>query len=86
MHLVVATFWDSTEDPHRDGRDDQRTSDSLQEDGVLDLPKSWLLDPDFAIQDFADDVPFLVFGNPGFVLVAVGAAKGVERTFAHVHR
>ena len=86
MHLVVAAFWDSTEDPYRDGRDDQRTSNSLQEDGVLDLPESWLLDPDFAIQDFADNVAFLILGNPGFVFVAVGAAKRVEGTFAHVHR
>ena len=85
MHLVVAAFGDSTEDPHRDGRDDQRTSYGLQEDGVLDLPESGLLNPDFPIQDFADDVALLILGNPGFVLEAVGATKRVEGTFTHVH-
>ncbi len=86
MHLVVVAFWQCTEDSHRDGSDDQRTPESLHEDGVLDFPKSRLLDPDFAIKDLADDVAFLVFGDPGFVFVAVGTAESVERTFAHVHR
>lgn len=86
MHLKVVAFWESAENPYRDGRDDQRTAKSLQEDGVLDLPESRLLDPDLAIKDLADDVAFLVFGDPGFVFVAVGAAKGVEGTFAYIHR
>lgn len=86
MHLIVVAPWKGTENSHRDGGDDQCTSKSLQEDGVLDLPESRLLNPDFAIKDFTDDVAFLVFGDPGFVFVAVGAAKRVEGTFAHVHR
>ena len=86
MHLVVVAFRESTKYSHRDGSDDQSTSKSLHEDGVLDLPKSRLLDPDFAIKDFTDDVAFLVFGDPGFVFVAVGAAKSVEGIFSHVHR
>lgn len=85
MHLKVVAFRESTEYPNRDGRDDQRTSKTLQEDGVLDLPESRLLDPDLAIEDLTDDVAFLVFGDPGFVFVAVVAAKSVERTFAHIH-
>lgn len=85
MHLKVVAFRESAENANRDGSDDQRTSKSLQEDGVLDLPESRLLDPDLAIEDLADDVAFLVFGDPGFVFVAVGAAKSVKRTFAHVH-
>ena len=86
MHLIVVAFGNGTEDSHRDGRDDQRTSKGLQKDGVLDCPESRLLDPDFAIKHFPDDVAFLVFGDPGFVLVAVGAAKTIEGAFAHVHR
>ena len=74
MHLVVVAFWECTENSHRDGRDDQCTSDSLNEDGVLDLSKSRLLNPDFTIKDFTDDVSLFVFGDPGFVFVAIGAA------------
>ena len=86
LHLIVVAFWDSTEDPHRDDCDDQRTSESLYEDGVLDLSESRLLDPDFTIKDFTEDVTFLVLDDPRFVLVAVGAAERVEGTFAHIHR
>lgn len=43
------------------------------------------MDPDFAIKNFTDEVAFLVFGDPGFVFVAIGAAESVERTFAHIH-
>lgn len=84
MHLIVVAFWDRTEYSHGDRRDDQRASKSLHEDGVLDLPKSRLLDPDFAIKHFADDVAFLVFGNPWFVFMTIGAADSVEGTFAQI--
>ena len=86
MHLIVVAFREGTEYPHRYGSDDQCTSESLQEDGVLDLPESRLLNPDFAIKDLTHDVAFLVLGDPGLVFVAVGAAERVEGTFAHVHR
>ncbi len=86
MQLVVVSFRQCTEDSHRNGSDDQRTSESLHEDGVLDLPKSRLLDPDFAIKDFTDNVAFFVFGDPRLVFIAIGAAESVERTFPHVHR
>ena len=86
MHLVVVAFWERTKNSHRDGRDDQSASKGLTEDGVLDLPKRRLLNPDLTIKDFADEVTFLVFGHPGFVFVAIGAAESVERTFAHFHR
>ena len=85
MQLVVVAFWKGAENSHGDDSDDQRTSQGLHKDGVLDLPKSRLLDPDFAVKDFTDEVAFLVLGDPGFVFVAVGAAKGVEGAFAHVH-
>ena len=84
MHLIVVAFGERAKDPHGDSSDDQCTTKSLHEDGVLDLPKSRLLDPDFTIEDFPDNVAFLVFGDPGFVFVAIGAADSVERTFAHV--
>ena len=84
MHLVVVAFRGCTEDSHGNGSDDQCTSESLHEDGVLDLPKSRLLDPDLAIENFTDDVAFLVFGDPGLVFVAIGGAESVERTFACV--
>lgn len=86
MHLVVVAFWERAKNSHGDGSDDQPASEGLTEDSVLDLPKRRLLDPDLAIKDFADHVTFLVFGNPGFVFVTIGAAESVERTFAHIHR
>lgn len=86
MHLIVVAFWECTEDSHRDGSDDQSTSKSLHEDSILDLPKSRLLDPDFPIKDFTDDVAFLILGDPRFVFVTVGAAESIKGTFTHVHR
>ena len=84
MHLIVVAFWECAEYSHGDGSDDERTPESLHEDRVLDLPKSRLLNPDFAIKDFTDDVAFLVSGDPGFVFVAISAAESIERTFTHV--
>ena len=85
MQLVVVAFWERTKNSHGYCSDDQPASEGLTEDGVLDLPKRRLLNPDLTIEDFADDVTFLVFGHPGFVFVAIGAAESVERTFAHFH-
>ena len=82
---VIIAFWESAKDPHRDGSDDQCTAQGLEKDGVLDLAESRLLDPDLAIEDFADEVPLLVFGNPRFVFVGIGAAKCVGRLLAHIH-
>lgn len=86
MHLIVVAFGKCTKYSHGNRSDDQCTSKGLHEDGVLDLTKSGLLDPDFAIKNFTDDVAFLVFGDPGLVFVTVGAAESVERAFAHIQR
>ena len=86
MQLVVVAFWERAKNSHGYGSDDQPASEGLTEDGVLDLPKRRLLNPDLTIKDFANDVTFLVFGHPGFVFVAIGAAESVEGTFAHLHR
>ncbi len=55
MHidLVVISFRQSTEDPNADGSDDERATDGLEEDRILDLAKCWLLDPHLTIEDLA---------------------------------
>lgn len=77
-NLVEISLGNGAEDTHGDSSDDQCTNNGLQEDCVLDLAESGLLDPDFAIQDFADEITLLVFSNPRFVFVAIGAGEGVE--------
>ena len=84
MRLVESALGDCNEYSNSDGRDDKRTDDRLQEDCVLDLTQSRLLDPHLAVEDFADDVTFLVFGHPGFVFIAVATSKGVETAFAEL--
>lgn len=80
--LVVVSFRQSTEDPYGDGSDDERTADGLEEDGVLDLAKSWLLDPHLTIEDLADEVTLFVFGDPRLIFIAVGTSECIERSFA----
>lgn len=82
--LIVLPFGKSTENADGDCSDDDRPSEGLEKDGVLNLAKSWLLDPHFTVEDLAEDVTLLVLGNPGFVLIAIGTAHRVERAFAHV--
>ena len=77
-HLVIVPFGKGDKDGHADCRDNDGTADGLQEDGVLNLAKCWLLDPDLTVEDFTKDVTFLVLGDPRFILVAVGAAEAVE--------
>lgn len=43
----------------------------MQEDGVLDLSQSRLLDPDFTIKDLAYEVALLILRNPRLIFVAV---------------
>lgn len=61
----------STEDTDDDEGNNGRAENCLQEDSVLNLAQSWLLDPDLAIEDLADDVPLLVLSDPRLVLVAI---------------
>jgi len=49
----------------------ERPEDGLDEDGVLNLAKSGLLDPDFAVENLADDIALLVLGDPWLVLPRV---------------
>ena len=81
---VVVAFWKSDEDGHAHGRDDNRTSNCLYENGVLDLAKSWLLNPDLTIEYLPKDVAFLVLGDPRFIFITVIAAKAVEGAFLHL--
>jgi len=69
--LEEVAFRKGTEYADDEDRESQGTENSLQEDGVLNLAKGGLLDPDLAIEDLADKVPFLILGNPWLVLIAV---------------
>lgn len=71
-HLEVVSIRESAEDASDDDGQDKRAEDRLQKDGVLNLAEGWLLNPDFAIKDLADNIALLVFGDPWLVLVAVG--------------
>jgi hypothetical protein len=80
-------LWECAEDSCRDGRKDEGAEDGLEEDGVLDLSESWLLDPDFAVEDLADEIALLVFGHPWLVFPAVARVLGcmtLERIGLHV--
>ena len=82
MPLVVTSLRECDEDTDGNSSDYKRTEDGLKKDGVLDLPQSRFLDPHFPIQDFAENVAFLVLGNPWFVFIAVAATESVEGTLA----
>lgn len=62
---------DSAEYGGQNTRSDESTDQRLNEDGVLNLSKGWLLNPDLTIKDFTDDIALLVLGDPRFILVAV---------------
>ena len=68
---VEVTVRDSAEYGGQNTRSDKGTNQRLNENGVLDLSKCWLLDPDLTIKDFTNDVALLILGDPRFVLVAV---------------
>lgn len=74
-------MWHGAEDADEDARQDERSEHSLDEDGILDLTKSRLLNPDFTVEDLADNEALLVLGDPGFIFVAVavGADEGIGR-------
>ncbi len=81
---VKVSFWKSNENCHANGRDDEGTTNCLEEDGILDLAESWLLDPNFTIENLADYVAFLVFGDPRFIFIAVVAAETVKWASLHL--
>lgn len=81
--LEEVSFRNGNEDAHRDSCNDKSASDSLEEDGVLNLAQSRLLYPDLTIEDFSEDVPFLILGDPRLIFVAISAAEAVEGGFAH---
>ena len=72
IELIEIAAWHSAEDSDKQGREQESTDECLNEDGVLNLSKSWLGDPDFAVEDFADDVTLLVSGDPRFIFEGVG--------------
>jgi hypothetical protein len=78
--LESVALRDGAEDTDDDCSNDHGYDDSLQEDGVLDLPESWLLDPHLTVEDLPDEIPLFVFRNPWFVFVAVMRPKAVERS------
>ena len=59
---------------------------SLDEDGILDLSKGRLLDPYFAVKDLADEISFLIPGNPRLILVAVARSETVEGALGDIVR
>jgi hypothetical protein len=83
----IVALRESAEDADDDAREDKGTENSLQEDGILNLAKGRLLDPDFTVKDLADDIALLVLGNPGLVLPTVGGVmrhNGIERVRLHL--
>lgn len=80
--LIVIPLRKRNENADGNGSGYKRTKNSLEEDCVLDLSQSRFLDPDLTIKDFTQDVAFLVFGDPGLVLIAGAAAESVEGSFA----
>ena len=65
--LEVSAFGDGAEDADSDCRYEECAEDGLEEDGVLNLAKSRLLDPHLAVEDLADNVAPLVFRHPWLV-------------------
>lgn len=69
--LVEIAMWNGAEDTSEDGGDDECSEKRLDENSVLDLTKSRFIDPDLAVEDFAEDIALLVLRDPGLVFVAV---------------
>ena len=86
MLSIKITLGESAEDADGNSSDYQCTNESLEKYRVLDLAKSGLLDPHFTIENFPNEITFLVFRNPGFIFIAVSAPHSIKRAFAHVER
>ena len=67
IHLEEVAVRYSAEDANEHGREHEGAEQTLEEDGVLDLAKSRLLDPDLAIEDAANDVALGILGYPRLV-------------------
>jgi hypothetical protein len=67
-----------TEDANQDRGSYKRTKQRLEEDRILNLSESGFLDPDLAIKDLANNVTFLVLGNPRLVFIAVLGVLAIE--------
>lgn len=70
---------DGAEDADGNTTNYERAEDGLDEDGVLDLAESGLLDPDLAVENLAHNVSLLVFGDPRLVLPRVAGRMRTER-------
>jgi len=83
-HLEVVALGDGAEDADSDGGDEKSAEDGLDEDGVLDLAESRLLDPDLTVKHLPHDIALLVAGDPWLVFprvarrVRVNALEGVR--------
>ncbi len=65
-------------DGNHGGRAKYGNEHGLQEDGVMNLPQCWLLDPDFTVKYLSHEVSLVVLCNPGLGLVPVLASEAVE--------
>ena len=82
--LEEVALWNSNEYGSGDRGNGDGSQDCLDEDGVLDGTKSRLLNPHLTIENFADDIPMIVFGNPWLIFVAVVGTKTVEGSFLEI--
>jgi len=57
----------SAEDADENARKHECAEQTLKEDGILDLAKGWLLDPDLTVEDAADDVALGILRYPRLV-------------------
>lgn len=64
-------FGNCAKDANSHARDYEGAENGLDEDGILDLAKSRLLNPDLAIKDLADKVALLVTRHPWLVFVRI---------------
>lgn len=79
-------LWHRNEDGRQNRTTKETTENSLQEDRILDLTKSRLLNPSLTVKDLSDNIAVLVLGNPGLSFVAVVCVEGVHRSFSGAFR
>lgn len=69
--LEEVALGNSTKDTDSHARDEKSTENGLDEDRVLNLAKSRLLDPDLTVKDLANKVALFVACNPWLVFVRI---------------
>lgn len=69
--LEEVALGNGTKDTDSHARDDKGTENGLDEDGILDLAKSRLLDPDLTVKDLANKIALFVACNPWLVFVGI---------------